>query len=356
VEQLRALCDADVDRLQGEPLGDSVLADWLPVAELRSLVELPALTEVDAGLPEAWATHVPGRKWRQIDAFVSRIASVSEKPLVEWCAGKGHLARALSRLHGVPVTALEWQASLCRAGQLLADRQDADMRFEIRDVMSDDATRGLASPSHLLALHACGDLHARLLVTATEQGHDLTLAPCCYHLTRDDSYRPFSRRGREWADEHGLWLSRQDLRLAVQETVTAPRGVQRARERANAWRLGFDSLQRDIRGHDDYLPVPSLAYGRLPGSFEGFSRWAAEHKGLELPDDIDWPALEQLGWHRQAQVSRLDLVRQLFRRPLEIWLMLDRVMFLEEAGFDVELGTFCERRLTPRNLLLRARR
>ncbi|WP_372613308.1 hypothetical protein [Halomonas sp.] len=100
----------------------------------------------------------------------------------------------------------------------------------------------------------------------------------------------------------------------------------------------------------------SRAYGRLPGSFEGFCRWAAEHKGLELPDDIDWPALEQLGWHRQAQVSRLDLVRQLFRRPLEIWLMLDRVLYLEEAGFDVELGTFCERRLTPRNLLLRARR
>jgi hypothetical protein len=356
VEQLKALSDADVDRLQEDPLGDSVLAGWLPVAALRSMVELPALPGADIRLPKAWSTHVPGRKWHQIDAFVSRVAAVPQKPLVEWCAGKGHLSRALSRLHHVPVTGLEWQGSLCRSGQTLADSQGAEVRFELRDVMRADATRGLVCPSHLVALHACGDLHARLLAVVAAQGHDLTLAPCCYHLTADDSYRPLSCLGRDEADEHDLWLSRQDLQLAVQETVTAPLGVQRARQRANAWRLGFDALQRDLRGRDEYLPVPSLAYGRLPGSFEGFCRWAAEQKGLDLPEDVDWQSWEQSGWHRQAQVSRLELVRQCFRRALEVWLVLDRVLYLEEAGFAVELGTFCERELTPRNLLLRAQR
>ena len=29
-------------------------------------------------------------------------------------------------------------------------------------------------------------------------------------------------------------------------------------------------------------------------------------------------------------------------------------MFLEEQGYDVRLGTFCERQLTPRNLLIDA--
>ena len=53
---------------------------------------------------------------------------------------------------------------------------------------------------------------------------------------------------------------------------------------------------------------------------------------------------------------RLSIVRHAFRRPLEVWLALDLGLFLEGAGYEVSLGTFCPRRLTPRNLLLSARR
>ncbi|WP_373190817.1 hypothetical protein [Halomonas sp.] len=153
-----------------------------------------------------------------------------------------------------------------------------------------------------------------------------------------------------WA-EHGLSLTREQLAIAVQETVTAPRHVRRHRERANAWRLGFDALQRRIRSEDAYLPVPSLAYGRMPEDFAAFCRWAAECKGLTLPPGIDWGAFEREGHRRHAEVTRLELIRHLFRRPLEVWLVLDRLWRLEEAGFTVELGTFCARELTPRNLL-----
>jgi hypothetical protein len=46
----------------------------------------------------------------------------------------------------------------------------------------------------------------------------------------------------------------------------------------------------------------------------------------------------------------------LFRRPLELWLNLDRALFLAEQGYFVRLGTFCDTSLTPRNLLLLAER
>ena len=57
-----------------------------------------------------------------------------------------------------------------------------------------------------------------------------------------------------------------------------------------------------------------------------------------------------------AQVRNLELVRSLFRRPLEFWLLLDRALYLEEQGYQVRLGRFCEPALTPRNLLLLAER
>ncbi|TDR52738.1 methyltransferase family protein [Halomonas ventosae] len=355
-DRLRSLDDDACTRLQAEPFTASPLAEHLPVAELAALVALPELPGEGPDLPAQWAEHMGGRKWQQVAAFVPRMAVLPEASLLEWCAGKGHLARTLSRRLDREVTGLEWQAALCRDGQVLAERQGARVQLAQQDVLAPDAARWLTADTQVAALHACGDLHGRLIELAAEQGSAVTLAPCCYHRTAEAHYRPYSRLGRALVAEHGLSLSREDLAMAVQETVTAPRHVRRHRERANAWRLGFDALQRRVRGQDGYLPVPSLAYGRLPESFAGFCRWAAERKGLELPADIDWHAFEQEGRRRQAEVTRLELVRHLFRRPLEVWLVLDRQRRLEEAGFRVELGTFCARELTPRNLLLRASR
>ncbi|WP_163559962.1 methyltransferase [Halomonas sp. NO4] len=354
-EALLALDEEAVARWQDAPFAASPLAAWLPVDELATLVNLPALPADRDEPPGAWGEHIGGRKWQQIAAFVARTRVHPGEPLVEWCAGKGHLARTLARVHDRATIGLEWQASLCQAGAGLAERQGAAVTLAQQDVMVDEATHWLDDETHVAALHACGDLHARLIELAAEHAGAVTLAPCCYHRTAAQRYRPLSQHGRRLAAEQGLTLARDDLALAVQETVTAPRGDRRRREQANAWRLGFDRLQREVRGVDAYLPVPSLAYGRLPETFAGFCRWAAAQKGLDLPAHLDWSAFERAGRRRLVEVTRLELVRHLFRRPLEVWLALDRLLRLEEAGFSVELGTFCARELTPRNLLLRAR-
>ncbi len=355
-ERLLGLSDSDVERLHSLPWQNSPLHDWLPVAELADLVRLAPLDATSGALPQSWAVHVGGRKWQQIEAFIQHLPITAEDSLLEWCAGKGHLARALARQHAVPVTALEWQAELCEKGQQLAAAQQAPVRMQQQDVLNADAARFLAAQTHAVALHACGDLHQRLLELAAQSGSAVALAPCCYHRTQAEVYRPMSQRGRQLCEAYGLQLDRDDLTLAVQETVTAPQGVRRRREQANAWRLGFDALQRELRGTDRYLPVPSLAYGRLPEHFSGFCRWAAEQKGLDLPASVHLAPYERIGWERQAEVKRFELVRHLFRRPLEVWLALDRVALLKEAGYSVELGTFCAPQVTPRNLLIRARK
>ena len=43
-------------------------------------------------------------------------------------------------------------------------------------------------------------------------------------------------------------------------------------------------------------------------------------------------------------------------RTLELWLLLDRALYLQEQGYHVKLGTFCDYQLSPRNLLLLAER
>ncbi|MBD3897531.1 methyltransferase [Halomonas sp. ML-15] len=339
---------ASPDTVSRHPLGA-----YLPLGPLAELCDVATLSS-EVSLPASWATHVGGRKWRQIEAFAPQVPIMPDASLVEWCAGKGHLSRTLSRLHRRSVSALEWQPALCREGQRLADRQGARVTLVEQDVMAASAAQRLNDSTQVVALHACGDLHVRLLELAAASGAGVTLAPCCYQRTGESHYRPLSAAGRSLAKRDGLDLERETLALAVQETVTAPQQVRRQRRQNSAWRLAFDLLQRQLRGVDSYLPVPSLAYGRMPSTLADFCAWAAAQKGLRLASRIDWAELEARGWQRQAEVERLEVVRQLFRRPLELWLVLDRVVMLEEAGYRVTLGTFCARQLTPRNLLIQA--
>ncbi|MCX7126951.1 MAG: methyltransferase, partial [Aeromonas sp.] len=81
---------------------------------------------------------------------------------------------------------------------------------------------------------------------------------------------------------------------------------------------------------------------------------AAERKGIVLPAELDYPPLLAQGERRFGGVARMELVRHLFRRPLEIWLALDRALFLQEQGYRVEVGEFCAKPMTPRNILIRA--
>lgn len=136
--------------------------------------------------------------------------------------------------------------------------------------------------------------------------------------------------------------------------MTAPARVREQTRLVSQWRLGFDGLQRQLRGCDEYLPVPSNPPRLLNEGFPAFCRWAAAKKQLRLPDTVDFDHWQAFGVQRLAEVRRHELVRHLFRRPLELWMVLDYALFLEEQGYRVRLGHFCDRSLTPRNLLLDA--
>ncbi|MBO3276255.1 methyltransferase [Pseudomonas schmalbachii] len=320
-------------------------------AELSAVGELPAQPLPE--LPSAFTVDVPGRKWQQIEAFASRLDFI-DRPShwLDWCAGKGHLGRLLAH-SGEPLLSLEYQAALVEDGQHMSDRLRLNARHREQDVLAESAGAHLRPTHTAVALHACGDLHVRLLRLGAESGcRQLAVAPCCYNRIETEHYRPLSRIARQ----SELVLSQDDLRLPLTETVTAGARIRRQRDASMARRLAFDLLQRELRGEDSYLPVPSVPPGWLEKSFADYCHDLAALKDLPTPAVRDWQALEERGWQRLAVVRNLELVRGLFRRPIELWLLLDRALFLHEQGYRVRLGLFCPPQLTPRNLLLLAER
>lgn len=353
---LEALDDDDAERWQADPdgLARVLEARWPELAQRAALLNLPALAGEPAALAEIEARDMPGRKRLQAGAFVSSLRSLApiDGTVIDWCCGKGHLAHTLAATTACRVTGLEWDPALVADGNALAQRADVPVQLHRQDVMVADLE--LPDGSHCVALHACGELHRQLLRRGrASQARRLSISPCCYHLgMTDDHYRPLAAQID--ATDAALTLTVADLRLVVQETVTAPERDKRLREQGSTWRLGFDGLQRQLRGRDEYLPVPSHPTRLNRGDFAGFCRWAADRKGLELNGNEDFEHWLEHGQRRLRQVRRHELVRHLFRRPLELWLVLDYALYLEELGYQVRLGTFCPRHLTPRNLLLDA--
>ncbi len=346
---LDALEDDTLSRLETDP--DALrhsLAPWLP--ELPAAVALDALSSPGPMPSQPLPTAVPARKAAQIEAFLRALETLGPPAgsAVDWCAGKGHLSRALAARFSLAVRSVEKDLHLITAGNRLAKGQP--ISFEAADVLAGPIA--LERGEHLCALHACGGLHDAALQTFSgSHGGQLFLAPCCYALHRIDAGHWHS-----WAKSApAIQLDPHALRLAAADLATAPAGVRARRTRELELRQAFDLFQRETFKRDRYLPCPSMPAAIIDGGFEAFATEAAAHHGLTLPAQLDGDRWMAAGAERAARVRRRNLLRLAFGRVLELRIVLDRALWLAEQGFAVSLATFCDRAVTPRNLLLSAR-
>lgn len=350
---LRALDPEHARRLGADQTAlDGFLGTWFPVERWAALERIDLAPRVNLRpWPRGFDRDVPGRKWAQIEAFSASVRCAERGAVVDWCSGKAHLGRALAFQRAAPgVLALERDARLTEAARRLARRENVSLRAETCDVLDEGVRSLLTEASQIVALHACGALHRRLLdVAIAGRVPALALAPCCFHLG-PDGHLPRSRA----AQDSDPALRPADVRTAVQDEVTSGGHARRRREHLQSWQLGLDALLREHGGRESYTAAPGASARMLAGDFGGYCRDVAAARGIRLPEDIDAVRWEARGRERFREVSALDLVRRRFRRMIELWLLTDLAVSLEEAGYAVRLECFCAPGLSPRNLLLQA--
>lgn len=335
---------------QSDTLQQQYFAEFFPELFSPATLTDPSVQHNVPALPFWLENGIGGRKLQQIAALCQQWP-VSDAEIVEWCAGKGHLGRILSYRFGQAVTSVEWQADLCRQGTALAEKYQINQQFVCADVLTAPLTGLLQPQHHLVALHACGQLHITLLQRAVQAGcRQLHLVPCCYHLIPQTHYQPLSAQGKA----EDLQLNKDDLKLVVQGQVTGGERIEKLRAIEVLWRLAYDELRAELSGQVNYQPLASVGKHWFSGDFSAFAAWAAQQHQLSLPAVIDWQAYLARATQRMALVQRIELVRHLFRRPLELWLALDKALFLQQHGYQVQLTQLCQPGITPRNILLKA--
>ncbi|CAM2887063.1 SAM-dependent methyltransferase [Vibrio rarus] len=332
----------------------STLTTFLPsLADLAQHSCLKQTQVPPVTLNSRLTTGVPGRKLTQITAMGAQVLHQHcGTQWLEWCAGKGFLGRILADQSQQAVRSFEWQSELCEKGQAEANKQQLPVTFIEGDAFNCDHKAVFNHQQHAVALHACGDLHVALMHHAMNyQLPALSIAPCCYHLIQGEHYQAQSDEGKA----SSLILSKSELRIPLQETVTGGERVQRHRLLEMSFRLGLDELLRGELGLQQYQPIPSIKKSQLQLGFREFCLWAAQRKGLTLPE-CDFEQYRLQGELRFARMEKLSLVQMAFHRALEMWLVLDKSLFLAKHGYQITLNEFCSKAITPRNILIHAKR
>ncbi len=355
---LRGLDDDQLQALDEGALPlHPVLAPVRAAAEAMSRVPVLERHPVD-GLSPFWHRGVKGRKLGQVQAFLATVDGVlahGDGPVVEWCSGVGHLGRLAAWTHERPGLLLEKDPALCRPYVGRGVEVPAiPVEHRCVDVLEDDVHHMVPEAGAILGLHACGRLSDRLAEVGHRSGaRVLAFSPCCSHRRFSSApWQAMSEAGRAT----GLQLDDMALRLSVLDVGPSPgRRVERRRIQ-RIHRVAADLLAREATGVDAYHGFASVPrpWSDLPmGEF--IERIRARHD-WPVPDDWDPDELLRRATTLDRQMRALGVVRGWFRRPLERFLVQDRAAWLQEQGWQVRMGTFCERSLTPRNLMVVAHR
>ena len=98
---------------------------------------------------------------------------------------------------------------------------------------------------------------------------------------------------------------------------------------------GFDLWRRETSGAQRYTSQPSLPWPWFTETFHKFAERLAVRLSLTVSRDVRWPVFERAGWDLLKLVRAQSVLRAPFKRPLELWLVLDAALSLDEAYLDV---------------------
>ena len=315
--------------------------------EETRLVKLETVTVSD------WITRpkdIKARKWLQIHAFIQgALLSSGVSHWIDWCGGKGHLIRSFAAQRTVSGLVFERNSRLCESGKSLIQETD-NICFCCADVLQDPLPMPSLSPNGIMALHACGQLTDKAIHYGLKCGLDVfALAPCCYHKQPND-WRPLSRPGQRM----DIGLTKHSMRLPSLLEHNLRKRRRLLRQQQLIYRLAFQALFQLARQPAPVLPSFPRRFFYL--DFEDFCAVVSDKVQIKLPSGLNYSCALEIGEQQANQARRLGMIHAPFRRGIELWINLDRAVYLAEQGLKVELKQFCDSSVTPRNMIIFAQR
>lgn len=364
IEDLRSIQDkSDIIKLEKKEVEGLVQEPTLlefyrkiqELCALESAPTYPALKE-DA---YTW-TFMTVKKQHEIKRLIPHVNAEAKKKgipkIIDIGGGIGLMAQSLNSHFALNVTSVDMNATLQETGKARYGEEKVEYR-NLKVGPDSEFSELLTHEVMPIGLHTCGRLALDIIqVSSQKKVPALINFGCCYHnLYLSEDLQNISR----FAQEHGkLWMNKFALTLSCRAHNKMPEKEYDLKLKVKFYRYAIHILLHD---YYDLKELVTLGNSSPKLYDESFGHYALEqfkrinltpkHTEEELNSFFQNPELQIL----IERMLMAGLIRNALGRVLELYLLLDRAIYLEEQGYNVSVQEFFDEELSPRNIGITAR-
>lgn len=332
---------------------------------IKKLTEIEFIPNVPELPLEDWAFQgIKKKKRHEIQKIVPFLKHVRNeknfKQVIDIGGGVGHLSRVLSHYHQIPSISIDQNSEFQEIGKhrLKKFRKIAgaeDVTFLNLTFGSEDDEKTLKeifqAHTFCLGLHTCGPL-ANILINATinYQTSGLLNFGCCYFRMNPEKDFPLSAY---YKNNNFSGMNLYALTLATRAHAEITFEAYQLKERVKFYRYALHLFLLKHFNNKNYINVGECHTSTYWKPFHQYIsdklfELKIDHNFKEqyLDDFYNDPELQ-----KQLRVMYLcNIIRWQLGRALEVYILIDRCLYLEEQGYKVKLLQFFDEVLSPRNL------
>ena len=319
------------------------------LSEIKSLIDLEDLDIKEAKLDQNLKRKLNPKKLHELSTLKTYFDEGSYETLYDIGGGIGHLSNIFVHSKVKSAHCIDMNKEFQEAGKRKLARwlkENIEKVSFINKEVRSDLDLNLTDKTLLAGLHSCGSLSNDLIdcYKYNKKGGLLNFG-CCYHKL-EDHYNL-----SQIAKENPLTLTNNALHLATRSYAYTNEKDVMARRKVKSYRYALHHL--GMKYFDDgFFTLGNGKGSDYDGSFSDYVyKYYPKAKGLSQAEIENFYESFEV----QEKINEnfcLDFIRGLFGRVIEMYLLLDRVLYLREDEIDAKMYQVFDRKLSPRNIAI----
>ncbi len=318
------------------------------IQTITDLISLPKLKESKLEIPKNINRKLSLKKQHELKQIKELIHG--DHFFVDIGSGAGHLSSYLISNTLSRSLCLDVEKSYQDIGKEKLSKYAPEVldKMEFKTVFVEDDTKlDIPEKSYLLGLHTCGDLSSHLIniyLNKAELESFLNFG-CCYHKLSANQFN--------LSTSASFSLNKYSLTLAAKsfKTLTSKDFLKRKAVKDYRYTLHYLMLEKF---QDEFTSIGKTHTNDYQGGFADYV-----YKYYPKASDISHTELKLFYEGYQEKVWEIQLfgiIRSLLSRVIELYIILDRALYLKEHNIDVDILECFNKDLSPRNIAIKAKK
>lgn len=364
IDDKAAMIHLERKEVQGLIHTPDLLAFYARIEELCRLDQAPELPAIPA-TNATWLFMVP-KKIYEIKRLAPLINHVYQDnrigKIVDIGGGIGLLAQTMNNVYHTKVVSVDLDPIMQETGRTRHEKNAKGphrVRYENIKVSAEEFRfiQLLDQDTLTLGLHTCGNLaNHQVKASVKAKAKSLINLGCCYHKLFPETQN-ISSFTQNHPDKYVM--SQFALTLASRAHRKMDEKDYDLKEKVKLYRYTIHFLLHDEYGRQKIATLGNSSPKLYDEKFSVYAIDNLKRIGIDIKHTADELDAYYNDPARQGMIAKMlvaGLIRNAFGRLLELYIQLDRVIFLEENGYQAQLLEVFEEPISPRNIAIIASR